>query len=122
MIKRISLREMIVGLRELHFPQKLIISLSITLRYLPAIGEEIRHIRDAMKLRNVQGFGKVEAMVVPLIVSATGTADELSAAAVTRGIENPIRKTSVLRLRLSLGDYFFIFASIAFTLAAFLLK
>ena len=40
----------------------------------------------------------------PLMVSATETAEELSAAAVTRGIENPARKTSAVSLRLMPAD------------------
>ena len=37
---------------------------------------------------------------MPLMVSATETAEELSAAAVTRGVENPARKTSAWSLHL----------------------
>ena len=38
------------------------------------------------------------------MVSATETAEELSAAAVTRGIENPARKTSAVSLRMPAAD------------------
>ena len=93
-----------VGLRQLHIPQKLIVAISVTLRYFPAIREEIGHIRDAMKLRNIRGLSRLECTVMPLMVSATETAEELSAAAVTRGIENPARKTSAVSLRLMPAD------------------
>lgn len=121
-IKCVPLKNLIAGLRKLHFPQKLIVALSVTLRYLPAIGEEARHIRDAMKLSNIQGIQKVEALVVPLIVSATNTAEELSAAAVTRGIENPVPKTSLVRLHMTVWDWIYIFAAVAFTMAALVVK
>ena len=68
------------------------------------IREEIGHIRDAMKLRNIRGLSRLECTVMPLMVSATETAEELSAAAVTRGIENPARKTSAVSLRLMPAD------------------
>ena len=61
-------------------------------------------IRDAMKLRNIRGLSRLECTVMPLMVSATETAEELSAAAVTRGIENPARKTSAVSLRLMPAD------------------
>ncbi len=54
MLKCTPLRYLIVGLRQLHIPQKLIVAISVTLRYFPAIREEIGHIRDAMKLRNIR--------------------------------------------------------------------
>ena len=79
------LRYLIVALRQLHIPQKLIVAISVTLRYFPAIREEMGYIRDAMKLRNIRGLDRLECTVMPLMVSATETAEELSAAAVTRG-------------------------------------
>lgn len=118
MIHTLSLREMIVGMRSLHVPQKFIIPIAVTLRYFPAIREETGHIRDAMKLRNIHGIDKVEALVVPLMMSASATAEELSAAAVTRGIENPVKKTSLVCLKMTALDWgclviAFIFAVLA---------
>lgn len=121
MIHTISLRKFIVGLRKLHIPQRLIIPISVTIRYFPAIKEEAGHIRDAMRLRNIKGIQKAEALVVPLMMSATETAEELSAAAVTRGIENPIKKTSVVELRIGVLDCAFLAVAILFTAAAFIL-
>lgn len=119
MVKTISLRRFIVGLRKLHMPQKLIIPISVTLRYFPAIKEETGHIRDAMKLRGIRGIDKVEALVVPLMICATETAEELSAAAVTRGIENPAKKTSVIELHLGVLDCIILIIAAVFTIAAF---
>ena len=119
MVKTIPLRRFIVGLRKLRVPQKLIIPISVTLRYFPAIKEETGHIRDAMRLRNVRGLQKIEALVVPLMISATETAEELSAAAVTRGIENPAEKTSVIRLHMRALDWMAMAVAAGFTIAAF---
>ena len=119
MVKTISLRRFIVGLRKLRVPQKLIIPISVTLRYFPAIKEEIGYIRDAMRLRDVRGLEKIEALVVPLMVSATETAEELTAAAVTRGIENPAQKTSVIKLHMGVLDWATLAVASGFTIAAF---
>ena len=85
-------------MRKIHFPQRLIVAVSVTMRYFPAIREETGYIRDAMRLRGIRGLAKLEGIMVPLMVSATGTAEELSAAAVTRGIEDPAPKTSLVEL------------------------
>lgn len=121
MLRRTPLRYLIVGLRKLRLPQNLIIAISVTLRYFPAIREEVGYIRDAMKLRNIRGLRKIECLVVPLMVSATGTAEELSAAAVTRGIENPVRKTSVIQLHAPSMDLIGLAAGVMLTAAAFLI-
>lgn len=122
MLKCTPLRYLIVGLRQLHIPQKLIVAISVTLRYFPAIREEIGHIRDAMKLRNIRGFSRLECTVMPLMVSATETAEELSAAAVTRGIENPARKTSAVSLRLMPVDLIGMLLVLALLIGSFVVQ
>lgn len=67
-----------------------------------------------MRLRNIRGFARIEALAVPLMISATETAEELSAAAVTRGIENPVPKTSLIELHMGALDWGMIAVSIAF--------
>lgn len=121
MIHTISLREMIVGMRKLHVPQKLIIPIAVTLRYFPAIREETGHICDAMKLRNVRGVQRIEALLVPLMMSASTTAEELSAAAVTRGIENPAKKTSLVRLHMTMLDFISLFIGFLYAVLALVL-
>lgn len=116
------LRCLIVSLRQLHIPQKLIVAISVTLRYFPAIREEVGYIRDAMKLRDIRGLARLECTVMPLMVSATETAEELSAAAVTRGIENPARKTSAVSLRLSPLDFFGMLAGLALLVLSFVVQ
>ena len=116
------LRYLIVGLRQLHIPQKLIVAISVTLRYFPAIREEVGYIRDAMKLRNIRGLDRLECTVMPLMVSATETAEELSAAAVTRGIENPARKTSAVSLRISPLDFLGMLAGLALLVISFVVQ
>ena len=105
MIREISLRRFVLAMRKLHFSEKLIIALSVTIRYFPAIREETNYIKEAISLRKIKSSKKLEVMLVPLMMSATATAEELSAAAVTRGIENPIKKTSLLTLKLHCIDY-----------------
>lgn len=122
MLKCTPLRCLIVGLRQLHIPQKLIVAISVTLRYFPAIREETGYIRDAMKLRNIRGLARLEGTAVPLMVSATETAEELSAAAVTRGIENPARKTSAISLRLSPLDLTGMLAGLVLLILSFVVE
>lgn len=104
-LQKTPVRELMVALRKWHIPQGLIIPLSVTVRYFPALKEETGYIRDAMKLRNIHGVQKLECLLIPMMISATTTAEELSAAAVTRGIENPAPKTSMIVMCFGIQDY-----------------
>lgn len=104
-VKTVSVRELTAALLKWRVPYSLIIPLSVSIRYFPSIKEEIGYIRDAMKLRDIRFSDKFECMIVPIIMSATTTSDELSAAAVTRGIENPCKKTSIIDIRFGVADY-----------------
>lgn len=117
-VKKTSVRQLMLALRKWHVPQYLIIPLSVTVRYFPAIREEVRYIRDAMKLRNIHGIQKLECLVVPVMISATITAEELSAAAVTRGIENPKPKTSIVTMKFAIQDILCLFVGFIFIVAA----
>lgn len=105
LIRTTSLHDVVLAMRCWRLPQALIIPLSVTIRYFPAIREELRHIRNAMRLRDIPGSRKAEALLVPFLMSASTTVEELSAAAVTRGIENPAKKTSAVQLRRTPADY-----------------
>ncbi|MCT4543194.1 MAG: energy-coupling factor transporter transmembrane protein EcfT [Vallitalea sp.] len=119
-VKKIKMQYLILALRKFHFPQAVLIPLSVTIRYIPSIREEYRHIQDAMKLRNIRGLKRIECVIVPIMISATNTSDELSAAAVTRGIENPGVKTSSVNMSFHLLDYISIAVSVSFAILAIL--
>jgi energy-coupling factor transport system permease protein len=117
-LRKTPIRDLMLALQRWHIPQSLIIPLSVTFRYFPAIKDEFGHIRDAMKLRNIRGVSQLECVVVPLMISATTTAEELSAAAVTRGIENPRPKTSLTTLRYRATDVICLCIGVLFMIAA----
>lgn len=57
---------------------------------------------------------KIECLLVPTMISATTTAEELSAAAVTRGIENPAPKTSMIEMKFGVQDFVCLAIGVAF--------
>ena len=106
LIHTCSMQEFVVAMRKLRLPQNFITAMSVTLRYFPAISEEIRHITDAIKLQRIPAGRKIECYLVPIMLSATRTAEELSAAAVARGIDNPQKKTGAVEIGFSATDFF----------------
>ena len=106
LVKKCSVHEFVAALRKMHLPQNLITTLAVTVRYFPAISEEVRHIKDALKLQRIPIGRKIECYLVPIMLSATKTAEELSAAAAVRGIDSPKKKTCVVEIGFSLTDIF----------------
>ena len=87
----------------MHLTEKIVIPLSVIFRFFPTVSEEYQAIRDAMKMRGIRFGGKnpflmVEYRLVPLIVSVVKIGDELSAAALTRGLGAPGRRTNLCRI------------------------
>lgn len=99
-----SVHRITAALRKLRVPEAVLVPFATGLRYFPTFAEEAGHIRDALRLRDIPASEKVESFVVPLMMSAATCADELSRAAVCRGIENPAPRTDTECLRMGAVD------------------
>ncbi len=113
-----QISEFMAAMAKWNVPQAVVIPLAIIFRYFPALKEDWGHISDAMALRGISFslvcFLKnpsvvIDALYLPILVTASKTADELSASAITRGIENPAKRTSRLDIRFKLIDGIIIF-------------
>ena len=109
-----KVNEFLSAMAKLRCPKKLTIPFAVMLRYLPAVREDWRYIKDAMRLRDVSpsltGFLKAPVMTVnciyvPLLTAASKAADELSIASVTRGIENPKPRTCLVKIQMRSADF-----------------
>ncbi len=94
--------EFIAGMERLHITQKIIIPFAVIFRFFPTLTDEYHSIQDAMKMRRI-GIRKgpvamLEYRLVPLIVSVVKIGDELSAAAVTRGLGGDSKRTNYCRI------------------------
>ena len=105
--------EFISSMERNNIPRDIIIPVSVVFRYIPSVFEEIKSITNAMKMR---GFGLtvkslknplklIEFYMIPILISAVKTADELSAASLTRGLSNPEPRTHLLEVKLTKLDY-----------------
>ena len=98
---------------KLRLPKGFTISLSITLRYFPTMGEEWNSIKDAMALRGIpvtaagilrHPMRTMEYVYVPMLVSASKISDEITQAAITRGIDHVQRRTCMETVRFHVMD------------------
>lgn len=108
-----TVSEIITALYALKLPRSFVITFAVAMRFFPTAKEELRCVRDAMRLRGI-GFSfrnlvtrpavLLEGFMIPLMVRASTIADELSAASITRGIDNPAPRTAFFRLHIRPGD------------------
>lgn len=112
--------EFISAMEKSNVPKDIIIPLSVVFRYIPSIIEEIKSITNAMKMR---GFGLtvksfknplklIEFYMVPILIGAVKTSDELSAASLTRGLSNPKKRTHLVDTEFSKLDYSLLLISV----------
>lgn len=121
--------EMIAALQKAKVSKTIVIPTVIMMRFFPTLSEEYHCILDAMKIRGIRFTFKniichplklSEYILVPMVIRLSTIADELSAAAVSRGIDAEIKRTSYYNVRLHFIDMIFtlLFAALmVFTLA-----
>lgn len=111
MLSTTTVSEFMAAMQRMHISQKITIPLSVVFRFAPTVKEEYASIGDAMRMRGVAfGGGKVSAMLeyrlVPMMVCSVKIGEELSAAALTRGLGAPGSRTSIFKVGFRLADYF----------------
>ena len=119
LISTTRVSKFLAALAGLGLPKGLTIALAVTLRYFPTIKEEWSSIRDAMALRGIasSAFGLVchpvrtmEYVYVPMLVSASRISDEITQAAVTRGIEHAGNRSCLEEVFFSAFDLLLVMA------------
>ncbi|AOA00225.1 energy-coupling factor transporter transmembrane protein EcfT [Carnobacterium divergens] len=109
--------ELIAALQKCKVPRVVVIPLAVGLRFIPTIRQEFLMIMDVMRLRGIaptvwnlwrHPILTFEYLLVPLVIRSLTIADDISMAAVTRGIENPGLRTSLREIKFKKADYFVI--------------
>ena len=113
LIRTTKVSTFLAAISRLHLPKGFTIALSITLRYFPTMTEEWGFIKDAMSLRGISAspagllFHPVRTMeyvYVPMLVSASKISDEITQAAITRGIDHTGRRSCMEKVCFSIHD------------------
>jgi energy-coupling factor transport system permease protein len=102
----------------MRISDKITIPISVIFRFFPTVVEESRAINDAMRMRGIEMGAKkasetVEYRMVPLIASCSIIGEELSAAAMTRGLEVGKKRSCIWYIRFRIPDMLIITLCIA---------
>jgi len=117
-----TVSEFIASMERMHVTEKLVIPFSVMFRFFPTIAEENHAISNAMKMRGIGLNGRVknpitllEYKLVPIMMSTVKIGDELSAASLTKGLGNKVKRTNMCKIGFKIHDFLLIlFAAICF--------
>jgi energy-coupling factor transporter transmembrane protein EcfT len=104
-----TVSEFMAAMRKMRVSEKLVIPFSVMFRFFPTVMDEYSSIKDAMRMRGVSfGSGNagkmLEYRLVPLMTCSVRIGEELSAAALTRGLGGNVRRTNVCRIGFHFAD------------------
>lgn len=105
-----TVSEFIASMERMHIPAFITIPMSVMFRFFPTIAEENSSIQEAMRMRQVSGtrpglVKRLEYELVPVMMSTVRIADELSQAALTKGLGSNAKRTHICEVGFRARDY-----------------
>ena len=119
--ERKNISEITTALGRCRLPKGIIISMTVMLRYFPSMKNDFLMIIEAMKLKGIDTSWRgilfhplrmLEFVIVPMLFRSLRTSEELSCAALVKGIENQGQRSSYFDVRIKGIDV--VFSSSAF--------
>ena len=109
-VKSTKVSEFLTAMNKMHVSDKITIPISVIFRFFPTVVEESRAINDAMRMRGIEmGANKaseaLEYRMVPLIASCSIIGEELSAAAMTRGLDVGKKRSCIWKIKFRFLDW-----------------
>ena len=103
-----TVSEFIGAMDGFHISKKFSVPVSVMFRFFPTIREEYGMIRDALRLRGGGGLEHplemLEYRMVPLLTELMQVGNELSASAMTRGLDTPEKRSNVCPMGFRVQD------------------
>ena len=100
--------EFVCALRKMKVPEAIIIPCMVVIRFFPTIREDYTQIRNAMKFRGGSSgktnmlfhpMRNLEYVLIPLLMNSNNVSQDLSVAALTKGIGMEGIHTSITEIR-----------------------
>ncbi|HGD6459431.1 TPA: energy-coupling factor transporter transmembrane component T [Streptococcus agalactiae] len=110
LIKTSDVGSIISSMDVLKILSAISIPVAVMFRFFPSFVEEKNHIKMAMKIRGIETKNPLkylEYVAVPLLIISSNIADDISKAAETKCIANPIKKTRYIRVGVGVIDFIY---------------
>ena len=104
-----TVSEFVASMERMRVPQQIVIPMSVMFRFFPTVAEEAAAINDAMTMRGItfsNPMKMLEYRLVPMMICSVKIGEELSAAALTRGLGNPVKRTNICVVGFRIWDVF----------------
>lgn len=110
LVSAYHLSEVFSSLQKLKLPKIFVVGLTVTIRYIPTFIEEFKLIKSSMQIRGVKfsflhPLRTLEYLIVPQLFRCLSLSQELTSAALTKGIEAPMKRVSYFDRSLSIWDF-----------------
>lgn len=110
-VKTSDVGSVISSMDKIRLPRTVSIPIAVMFRFFPSFREESRNIKLAMRIRGItfkNPISYIEYVMVPLLVISANISDDIAKAAETKCIENPIKKTRYISVRLKIVDLVYV--------------
>ena len=110
LVSTTTVSEFTAAMLRMKMSEKIIIPLSVMFRFFPTVMDEAASISAAMRMRDVRFGGRnagkmLEYRLVPLMTCCVKIGEELSAAALTRGLGGDVRRTNICKIGFRFVDW-----------------
>ena len=115
LVKTSDVGTIISSMDKIKISKNLSIPIAVMFRFFPSCKEEKKNIKMAMRVRGINFKNPIrylEYVSVPLLIISSNIADDISKAAETKAIENPIAKTRYIRVKIQLIDFVYVLAAL----------
>ena len=102
-VRTTTISELMAAVQKMHLPYGAAIPFAVVIRFFPTFQEEYENIRQAMKMRGIHI--SLEHILVPMLHSAINICDELSAAALSRGLGAEKKRTNMCHVSMNMIDW-----------------
>lgn len=109
-IKSSDVGSIISSMDKLGLPNSFSIPIAVMFRYFPSFKEERKNIKMAMRIRGIRTLNPIlylEYVLVPLLIISSNISEDISKAAESKCIENPIKKTRYVEVSIKAIDFLY---------------
>ena len=101
-VKTSDVGSIISSMDKIKLPHSISIPIAVIFRFFPSFREESHKIRG-ITLKNPISY--IEYVMVPLLVISSNISDDIAKAAETKCIENPVKKTRYISVKMKIVDF-----------------
>ena len=122
-VKTSDVGSIISSMDKIRLPRAVSIPIAVMFRFFPSFMEESRNIKLAMRIRGItfkNPIKYIEYVIVPLLVISSNISDDSAKAAETKCIENPVKKTRYIPVKIKAVDFVYVFFMVSMVIGGIL--